>query len=204
MPPAEEFKIKWSFNCKYSTYHRFHWLTWQDCICEFHFNLQVELLASFFGYIEVMLFQLLQQFTHMLIHKCTFFLLLISFPWVFRVKQTNVNLLIKIWIFFLSSCWFNVVTLLGYKISIQIYWIWGWHSTCWSKISSNTIQTTINCLCRENLWLDSWQFKERIVSTIGFMHPGESYWAYQLHIWKSCSIGFECIFLSLKNSTTGN
>lgn len=113
-----------------------------------------------------------------------------------------VNLLIKFEIFFLRSYWFTAVTLLGYKISFQIYWIWGWHSACWSKISSNTIQTTINCLCRENLWLDSWQFKKRIVSTIGFMHSGESYWAYLLHIWKSCSIGFECIFLSLKHSTT--
>jgi hypothetical protein len=76
--------------------------------------------------------------------------------------------------FCMRFSWFSWFPFSGTEISFQIYWrIWGWSFSCRSKISGYSIQTTVNCLCREDFWFDSWQFEERIISAVELMYSGD-------------------------------
>lgn len=84
--------------------------------------------------------------------------------------------------------WFSLFPFSGTEISFQIYWrIRGWSFSCRSKISGYSIQTTVNCLCREDFWFDSWQFEERIISAVELMYLKKKMQTYTKYAISSCS-----------------
>ena len=84
--------------------------------------------------------------------------------------------------------WFGLFPFSGTEISFQIYWRFrGWSFSCRSKISSYSIQATVNCLCREDFWFDSRQFEERIISAVELMHSGDCSHLVRCDVRKSIS-----------------